>query len=80
MCLLLFTLSVASRLGLVLLHERYKAAPSKWEPYISNLPKRFKGVPVAAFGAVEMRGMQDIVLAGKIDIRRVSLCALVVHP
>lgn len=53
----------------MLLHERYKEAPSRWEPYISNLPRRFKGVPVAAFGAVEMRGMQDVVLAGKIDQR-----------
>lgn len=60
----------------MLLHERYKAAPSKWEPYIANLPKRFKGVPVAAFGAVEMRGMQDIVLAGKIDQRRVLLSSV----
>lgn len=57
------------RLGLVLLHERYKTSPSAWEPYISNLPKRLKGVPLASFGAVEMRGMQDIVLAGKIDQR-----------
>ncbi|CAN0508040.1 unnamed protein product [Ectocarpus sp. 8 AP-2014] len=59
------------RLGLVLLHERYKTgSSSKWEPYISNLPKRFKGVPLASFGAVEMRGMQDIALAGKIDQRQ----------
>ena len=59
------------RLGLVLLHERFKGgSSSKWEPYVSNLPKRFKGVPVASFGAVEMRGMQDIVLAGKIDQRQ----------
>ncbi|CAM9263707.1 unnamed protein product [Ectocarpus sp. 4 AP-2014] len=63
------------RLGLFLLHERYKAgSSSKWEPYISNLPKRFKGVPLASFGAVEMRGMQDIALAGKIDQRRVFWC------
>lgn len=55
----------------MLLHERHKASPSKWEPYVFNLPTRFKGVPVAAFGAVEMRGMQDIVLAGKIDQRQV---------
>lgn len=67
------------RLGLVLLHERYKATPSSWGPYVSNLPKRLKGVPLASFGAVEMRGMQDIVLAGKIDQRRARrfyLCAL----
>ncbi len=55
----------------MLLHERFNGgSSSKWAPYVSNLPKRFKGVPVASFGAVEMRGMQDIVLAGKIDQRQ----------
>ncbi|CAN0525853.1 unnamed protein product, partial [Ectocarpus sp. 12 AP-2014] len=68
------------RLGLILLHERYKTgSSSKWEPYISNLPKRFKGVPLASFGAVEMRGMQDIALAGKIDQRQVSRCKFMMN-
>lgn len=56
------------RLGLVLLHERFKTG-SAWETYIQNLPSTFTGAPLSSFGAVEMRALQDRDLAAQIDKR-----------
>lgn len=56
------------RLGLLLLHERYKT-DSKWQPYVENLPTRVKGVPLSSFGIADMRALQDDKLTEKIDER-----------
>lgn len=56
------------RLGLLLLHERYKTG-SKWQPYVENLPARVKGVPLSSFGIADMRALQDDKLTEKIDER-----------
>lgn len=56
------------RLGLVLLHERFKTG-SKWEAYIQNLPEKFRGIPLSSFSAVDIRALQDRDLAMAIDER-----------
>lgn len=62
-----------NRLGLLLLHERYKTG-SKWQPYIENLPTRVKGVPLSSFGVSDMRALQDRKLTAQIDERFVFDC------
>lgn len=52
----------------MLLHERFKEG-SKWGPYVGNLPRAFKGVPLSSFAAEEMRALQDRELAAEIDER-----------
>lgn len=56
----------------MLLYELFKTGGSEWEPYVQNLPKKFRGVPLTSFDTIQMNALQDGSLKKKIDERRVN--------